>query len=133
MSKRSKYILLTIAIAFIACCVWGGAWAVRKAPELHARDCLHTITELADDTIRLTIPQHRYHEAIDAAVYIKSYYPPGTVLPEDHPFAREYEAERQRQILRIRDALRTVVDEEDTAFWRKWNRAIEEDPSMAKR
>jgi len=100
------------------------ALAAQRFPEIHARSCLVTITDLADRTIQERIPHGRYSEAIDAAEYIRWYYPAGSVLPEDHPFAEEYEAERKRQIDRIRSALENAVGD-DPSIWEDWTQSIE--------
>lgn len=127
-SKWQRFGLRTLLIVTMTICILLaiGRWGVRKGQESHARSCLRTISELADDTIHMSIPQQHYRKAIGAAAYIKLYYPPGAVLPKDHPFAREYEAERQRQIQRIHDALRTAVGDEHPTVWREWNEAVDE-------
>lgn len=128
MSTRAKYLLLIALTAATVCvtyCVLGIVGAIRTFPERHARSCLITITQLADRTIDEAIPRGKYSDAIDAAEYIKRYYPVGWVLPEDHPFAEEYEAERQRQIARIRYALENAVAGGDPTVWERWSEAIE--------
>ncbi len=104
---------------------WAVHWAISWGEELHARSCLSTVAELADRTVDTTIPQRDFRKAIEAAAYIKFYYPAGAVLPKDHPFAQEYEAERQRHIDRIRSALENGVGDMNSAVWEEWREAIE--------
>ena len=127
-STRPRFGLRTLLIVTMVVCVFLAAstWVVHKGEESRARSCLITISKLADDTIHVSIPQKDYRKAIEAAAYIKLYYPPGAILPKDHPFAREYEAERQCQIQRIHDALRTAVGDEHPTIWREWKEAVDE-------
>ncbi len=98
-STRLRFGLRTLLIVTLVVGVFlaVSTWLVHKAEESHARSCLITISELADDTIHISIPKKDYRKAIEAAAYITLYYPPGTLLPQDHPFAREYEVKRQHR------------------------------------
>lgn len=125
MTVRAKLAIGVVSVAVLSILVYA-ARVIRSFPESHARSCLVTITELADRTIEQDIPQERFHDAVAAAKYIKWYYPPGAVLPEDHPFAAKHQAERQTQIRRIREALQEATGDGHATIWREWTSEIEE-------
>jgi len=90
--KFGCVVALVIAMAVVGLAAW-----VRFVhyPPAHARTCLVEFTETADRALALDIPNGMYESVISSAEHIERFYPVGTVLKENHPFAAEYTARRE--------------------------------------
>lgn len=127
MMRFRRYLLVAsgiIVAGFLVYCVIGVVGAVRSYPERHAKSCLTTFTQLADEALDVAIPAGRYSDAIDSADSISSSYPVGTVLPADHPFAAKYNEERLKQISRITKALKAATGMDHGHDWEAWKNAV---------
>ena len=124
--KKIILLILTaiLALAGMACWLF-----VIKAPELHARSCIQTITSVADSAIKTDIKDRNYEEAVSKAEYINGYYPIGTVLQSWHPFAVDYEKARQEQLRRIATALTNATSLNCGIDWPAWTLAIKALPA----
>ena len=122
-----RTLLLATTVVAVAVAAAAGAvrYAHRKVCENHARSCLVTVENVADRAIQDLRAKQPFGVAIDSAEYILYYYPVGSVLSADHPFASEYEAGRRHQIDRIRNALREAAGDDQPTIWKRWKAVIE--------
>ncbi len=124
MSKKSIALLLAFIVGFLVCVGLGIQYVVHTIPESHARSCLVVNTDLADRAIETDIQQGHYLEAIAKAEGIVWNYPVGAVLPESHPYAKTYASERQKELVRISEALSEATGMEHGTDWKKWREAV---------
>lgn len=117
-------VVVSVGVVLSALGYYGVTKAIEAGQEGHAKSSLVAIIEVADRTVDVTVPEGRYTEAIDAAYFVATYYPLGTVLPEDHPFAAEYSRERHKQTGRITTALNEATGLDYGHDWDAWRDAL---------